>query len=375
MMRFTPISFTCSSCGAPLRFSPATGKLACAFCGSSTEIVPADSLIEEFDLHTALKTLEHYAPKEISKEVTCQKCGSIFTLTPYSVGTRCPYCDTPAITDFVNPITPEAILPFEITQKQAKTIFAQWIDSLWFAPTALKKLLDTDKKLTGYYLPYWTYDAATTTSYQGQRGDIYYVTVRQRRIINGREQLVEVQEPRIRWTPAQGRVGRYFDDVTIEAGETLSRKILGALGGWDTSRSQPFDPRYLSGFESEEYSIGLDNGFEMAQSKMHAIIRGDIHRDIGGDRQQIDHMQTRYANATFKNNLFPVWATHFQFKGKNYYYAINGQSGIITGERPYSYAKIVLLIGSILALLLVIGYYGEYFDEGFASSFDRYYQG
>ena len=375
MMRFTPISFTCPNCGAPLRFSPATGKLSCPFCNSTTEIQPKDSIVQEFDLRSALAELEHNAPKEINKTVTCSKCGSDFTLTPYSVSTNCPYCGTPAITTFVNHITPEAILPFEITQKQAKKIFAQWIGSLWFAPSALKALVDTDKELHGYYLPYWTYDAATTTAYQGQRGDIYYVTVRQRRIVNGREQIVEVQEPRIRWTPVQGRVGRVFDDITIEASETLSRKILGALGSWDTSRSKPFDERYLSGFESEEYSIGLDNGFEMAQTKMHAIIRGDIRRDIGGDRQQIDQIQTRYANTTFKNSLFPVWTTHFNFKGKEYYYAINGQSGVITGERPYSYTKIALLIGFFLVLFAAIGYYGEYMDGDFGNSFESYYQG
>jgi len=373
-MQFTPISFTCDSCGAPLRFSPVTGKLSCPFCHSNTKIQPTDNFIEEYDLHSALVELEQNAPKEISKTVACPKCGSSFTLTPYSVSTNCPYCNTPTITSFVNHITPEAILPFEVTQKQAKEIFSQWIGSLWFAPSALKKLINTDKNLTGYYLPYWTYDAATSTAYRGQRGDIYYVTVRQRRIVNGREQIVEVQEPRIKWYPAQGRVERVFDDITIEASETLSRKILGALGIWDTSKSKPFDERYLSGFESEEYSIGLDNGFERAQAKMHAIIRGDIRRDIGGDRQQIDHMETRYGNATFKNSLFPVWTTHFSFKGKEYYYAINGQSGAITGERPYSYAKIALLIGFLLALFMAIGYYSDYFDGEFENSFDSYYQ-
>jgi Zn finger protein HypA/HybF involved in hydrogenase expression len=373
-MRFSSINFTCTSCGAPLKFSPATGKLTCEFCQSSTEITAKQIQIQEYDLHRALVELEQNRPKEITKEISCKKCGSAFTLTPYSVSTNCPYCGTPNITEFVNSITPEAILPFVVTHKESKAIFKKWIGSLWFAPNALKTLVDTDKKMIGYYLPYWTYDADTTTTYRGQRGDIYYVTVQRRRIINGREQIVTVQEPRIRWSPAQGHVGRYFDDVTVEASETLSRKILNALGNWDTSRSKPFDEKYLSGFESEEYAIGLDNGFELAQAKMNAIIRGDIRRDIGGDRQQIDHLQTQYAHATFKNVLFPVWTTHFTFKGKEYYYAINGQNGEITGERPYSYTKIILLVGSIIALLLLVGYYGDHFDEGFGSSFNSYYK-
>jgi uncharacterized Zn finger protein (UPF0148 family) len=356
-MRFTPIHFTCEGCGAPLKFNPATGALTCAFCHKSTTIQSHKLFIQEYDLRTALSQLEKNSPKEIIKEISCPNCGSGFSLTPYATSTNCPYCDTPTITEFVNEITPESILPFVITHKQAQERFRKWIGSLWFAPNALKTLVDTDKSLKGYYLPYWTYDAGTSTTYNGQRGDIYYVTVQRRQIINGKEQIVTVQEPRVRWTPVSGSVERYFDDVTIEASETLSRKILSALGNWDTSQSKPFDDKYLSGFEAEEYSIGLDNGFEMAQAKMNAIIRGDIRRDIGGDQQQINQMQTHYANATYKNALFPVWATHFNFKGKEYYYAINGQNGEVTGERPYSYTKIILLVGCMMALFAGIAYY------------------
>ncbi|NKQ39960.1 MAG: primosomal protein N' (replication factor Y) - superfamily II helicase, partial [Sulfurovum sp.] len=233
-MHFTPIHFTCDSCGAPLKFSPATGKLSCEFCNSSADIRPTDTIIQEYDLRSALTELEKNKPREISKEVSCSNCGNTFSLTPYSLSTNCPYCSTPAITGFINHITPESIIPFIITHKKAKQIFSKWIGSLWFAPNELKSMINKQKKLTGYYLPYWTYDASTTTAYRGQRGDIYYVTVTRRQIINGKERFIEVQEPRIRWSPASGKVERYFDDVTIEASLTLSRKILSALGIWDT---------------------------------------------------------------------------------------------------------------------------------------------
>ncbi len=373
-MRFTPISFTCKGCGAPLKFNPASGRLLCEFCGSSTDIESEDTLIQEYDLHDALVHINDNRPKEINKEIRCSSCGVEFTLIPYSVSTNCPYCDTPAIIDFVNNIVPESIIPFTVTQKQAKEIFKQWIGSLWFAPSELKKLIDTDKSLTGYYLPYWTYDANTSTSYIGKRGDIYYVTVRRRQIVNGREQIIEVQEPRVRWTPVSGIVTRYFDDVTIEASETISRKILSLLGSWDTSRLVPFDEKYLSGFESEEYAVGLDSGFEMAQAKMNSIIRMDIRRDIGGDRQQIESVKTSYQNATFKNALFPVWTTHFEYKGRKYYYAINGQNGTISGERPYSYLKITIVISIVLMILIAIGYYSEHFDNISTNAAVEYYQ-
>ncbi len=367
-MRFTPINYTCPGCGAPLKYSPVDGALRCEFCQREVPIEGEHAPIVEHDLHSALMTLDHAPNQEITKEITCSKCGSGFTLDPFAVSTECPYCGTPAITEFVNEIKPESILPFRISHAQAQKRFAEWIGSLWFAPSELKHLVDADKALTGYYIPYWTYDADTLTDYAGQRGDVYYVTVQKRMIVNGREQLVNVQEPRIRWTPVAGRVQRWFDDVIIRASQSPSRKILDALEPWNTAELVPFDTRYLSGFDAEEYTVGLDNGFEMARVKMDTVIRADVRRDIGGDQQQITSLQTRYQNTTWKNALFPVWMTHFEYKGKKYYYAINGQTGRITGERPYSYTKIILLVLSILGMLMAAAYFSDLSKEWFGAS-------
>ena len=356
-MKFTPLTYTCPSCGAPQKFSPVTGTLRCEFCQYE---VPIDTenkaLIVEHDLRSALQTLAKTPDKTITRDITCSKCGGSFTLTPYEVSSNCPYCGTPAITDFVQEIHPESILPFQITQKEAQAIFARWIGSLWFAPSELKRLVDTQKSLTGYYLPWWTYDADTVTDYTGERGDTYYVTVQRRMVVDGREQLVTVQEPRIRWSYASGRVQRCFDDVTVMASRSVSRQILDALEPWDTSLLVPFDTKYLSGFDAEEYTIGLDNGFEMARAKMDRVIRSDIRRDIGGDQQRIQNYHTQYYNTTWKNALFPLWITHFTYKGKEYHYAINGQTGRITGERPYSYWKIAMLVLGVLVLLMLAAY-------------------
>ena len=113
----------------------------------------------------------------------------------------------------------------------------------------------------------------------------------------------------------------------------------------------PFNPKYLSGFDSEEYTIGLDNGFELAKVKMDNVIRKHVRYDIGGDRQQIKYMDTRYTNTTYKNVLFPIWTAQFKWQGKVYKYAINGQTGKVTGERPYSWVKITLLIISVMLLI------------------------
>lgn len=303
--------------------------------------------IKEYDLPSALHALNQQHEQVINKEVKCNKCAATFSMTPYSFSSNCPYCDTPAITNFVKEITPKSLLPFQVSHKEAQTLFKKWLGSLWFAPSKLKKFAQGDEKLKGYYLPHWTYDANTSTTYQGQRGDVYYVTVTKTVMVDGRQEQRRVQEARIRWTAVSGRVHNSFDDITIGASKTISYAILDNLAPWHTERLLPFDQKYLAGFNSEEYTIGLDNGFELAKVKMNHVIRQDIQRDIGGDQQQISSMQTSYANTSYKNVLFPLWTAQFKWKNKIYNYAINGQTGKVSGERPYSWLKIAAIVGTL----------------------------
>lgn len=340
-------------------FSPAFRKLKCEFCGTQSEIKESLKEIKEYSLKEALSRLSKQPEQHIDKSVTCSKCGGGFTLTPYSVSANCPYCGTPAITDFVREIIPESLLPFQITQEEAKERFKRWVGSLWFAPSAFTKYFTSDKKLKGYYLPYWTYDSDTLTHYQGMRGDTYYVTVTKTVVVNGRQERAQVQEPRINWTPASGSVTLSFDDITIGADKTLSRAIIDSVGPWDTQSLKNFDEKYLSGFLTQEYTIGVDHGFEYAKAKMSSSIEHAIRRDIGGDQQQIHSVDTQYHHTTYKSVLFPLWTATFNWKNKIYYYAINAQTGKISGERPYSVIKIVVAVG--IATMIIGG--ALYYDQ------------
>lgn len=350
-MKFKSINFTCKNCGAPLRFSPINNTLTCEFCSTKESIKDSTQTIHEYNFKEALQFLETHHRQEINKEVQCNKCGATFTMTPYSVSSNCPYCNAPTITEFVKEITPKSLLPFQRSQKEAQAIFKKWIGSLWLAPSKLKAFIDGNKKLKGYYLPHWTYDSQTDTDYHGQRGDVYYVQVQKSVMVNGREERRMVQEARIKWHPVSGHIQNFFDDITVGASKTISHSILDNLSPWHTEVLVPFNEKYLSGFDTEEYTIGLDNGFEFAKVKMDRIIRQDIRLKIGGDQQRIDRMTTHYSNTTYKNVLFPVWTANFEWKGKTYNYAINGQTGKVIGERPYSWIKIVMLICSIGVLI------------------------
>ena len=89
---------------------------------------------------------------------------------------------------------------------------------------------------------------------------------------------------------------------------------------------------------------------------MHEVILGDVARDIGGDRQRVEDVDTRYDGISFKHILLPFWTAGFRFGGKTYQFVVNGRTGEVRGERPYSIVKIALAVAVVIALAAAAAY-------------------
>jgi predicted RNA-binding Zn-ribbon protein involved in translation (DUF1610 family) len=329
--------------------------LRCAHCGHENPIVAAAEPILEQDFRRALRELASAAPVSDHVVIHCDSCGASFNFDANAHAGLCPFCGAPAVakTEQHRQLRVQALLPFKISRDQARVAFRTWLGGLWFAPGGLKDYARNDATLAGLYVPYWTYDTDTATTYQGERGDDYQVQETYRAIENGKE----VERVRIvtktRWTPMAGAVARFFDDVLVLASRSLPRDVTERLEPWDLAHLTPYREDYLSGFRSEMYQVALEQGFERAQEIMAITIRRDIERDIGGDHQRIHAADTRYGDIRFKHILLPVWMSAFRFRDKIYRFVVNGRTGEVQGERPYSPWKIALAI--LLAALLAGG--------------------
>lgn len=337
-----------------MEYSPKSMTLLCPYCGSQKDIESSSDTIVKFDFKEMATNSTRYSPKSHNRTGSCPKCGAKESFSDFIFAKRCQYCDTPLVIDYSQEITPSEILPFKIPESEAKAIFKDWIGSLWFAPNELKRVVDTQKRLEGVYLPYWLFDADSITAYSGMRGDAYYETVNVRRVVNGVERIEQEQVRKIRWTPVSGIVKRNFLDLSISADISIHPSLLRKIEPWDSSSSKGYREEFISGFNAREYARGFDTSHDEAVDMMMSIIEMDIRRDIGGDEQRIESMDPVLNNEKFSHKLFPVWTTHFRYKGKDYRYLINGFNGRVSGERPYSYWKIAGLITAILIIMGII---------------------
>lgn len=346
--------FPCEQCGAMIKFNPGTQHQKCEYCSHQNEIIHKNEVIMENDFHHALSELAHAEPIKKVQQAHCNTCGASFKFAASTHAGECPFCGTDIV---ISPqqdklLSPKSLLPFFITETIAREKFDKWLNGLWFAPNEVKKYARSDTKLVGVYLPYWTYDSETESSYIGERGDTYYVQQRVSYVRNGRRVSGVKRVPKIRWTRVSGYVSRFFDDVLIGASFSLPRQILDHLQPWDLEQLVPYDDKYISGFQSEIYQLGLDEGFDQAKQVMDDIIYRDIAYDIGGNHQRIHQVKTTHSDTTYKHCLLPIWSAAFFYKDKAYRFVINGRTGEVQGERPYSYLKIGLAI--ILGLIVIV---------------------
>jgi len=338
-----------------LQFNPQAGQLKCPYCGRE-EIIPqsAEQVVERsYEEYLNTGRTKMAAISSTALEVACPGCRAQIEFEPPDVAGLCPFCATSIVAQpkSADPIiAPEAVLPFSVGQKAARTKIHDWLGSLWFAPNGLKKMAQHEG-LQGMYLPFWTYDSFTVSHYRGERGTHYYVTVTyQETDSEGKTVTKTRQEQRTRWDPASGRVDRFFDDVLVPASQSVNVQRLENLEPWDLSRLTPYDPSFLAGFKAQRYQVNLQQGFETAKGKMAPAIDSDVRHDIGGDEQRVHSVSTAYSAITFKHILLPVWLSAYRFNNKQYQVMVNAQTGEVLGDRPYSIFKITMAVLSGIAI-------------------------
>jgi hypothetical protein len=356
--------YRCPSCAADLIFEPKDGCLECPYCNRKEQIPASAAEIRENSYldYLVAKPGQMQVLGSNAQEIQCTSCGALVTFTPPEVTGECSFCgarfvNQPKSADPV--IVPEALLPFSWTQSQALDRVKTWLSSRWFAPNALKQVARPDK-LQGIYLPFWTYDSYTVSHYSGQRGEYYYVTETYTETDSEGKEVTRTRQVRhTRWHPASGTVSRWFDDVLIAASRALPRPRLDALQPWDLRQLKPYDPAFLAGYKAQRYQVPLEEGFQEAQEVMASKIREDVRRDIGGDEQIVDQIDTAYSGITFKHLLLPVWLTAYRFNQKVYQVMVNARTGEVQGERPFSPWKLAALVVFILIGILLLAYFGK----------------
>lgn len=349
----------CPECGGDAEWNAAKQALVCPFCGTVLPFTPATPVagdgVREIPLEEALAGLKEGERGwgEAKETVLCQSCHAISVFDPGKVAQRCAFCGSPSIVPqqaLQDAIKPESLLPAAIPEPQIRDALRTWYGSRWFAPNQLKKAAMTDT-LKGIYLPYWTFDAHVSAWWTAEAGYHYYTTETYR---TSDGKTAERQVQHTRWQPASGSLQHFFDDELVPGTVGVHEDLLRQVEPFPTQELKPYDPAFVRGWTVERYQLDLRKAALRNVAEMDEQVRVMCASQVPGDTHRNLQVKSQYQGRTFKHILVPVCLVTYTYGAKSFQVVVNGYTGKIAGERPYSWVKIFFLVMFILFVLVIV---------------------
>ncbi len=326
------LEFKCPCCDASLSFSGDIQKMTCEYCGKSFDFDTVKACVE-----TAAETdgteiqWDEQQPQQWTQEeessirsFLCDACGGALITDDHTAATFCPYCGNAAILPgrLCGGLKPEGIIPFKTTKQDAKEAFLRLCKGKPLLPKCFIKEQQLEK-ITGLYVPFWLYEcrADLSGSYKATRirswSDNQYTYTRTDHFLLRRQ--------------ADAR----FAGIPMDASSKMEDSFMESIEPYDYGAMVDFQTAYLSGFLADKYDLESAVGESRVRQRVENAMNDQLQSSFLGystvlptSRQiKIDHSRARYV-------LLPVWMLNTQYQGKTYTFAMNGQTGKMTGSFP-----------------------------------------
>ncbi|MBQ9063415.1 MAG: hypothetical protein IJ121_11435 [Eubacterium sp.] len=343
-------SYQCEKCGSRMVFDAKSQTLQCESCGHQVLIINDASKVVEHTLTRDKLAGLRPDPGRKTSTMECKGCGAKIEVDADCTAGDCPYCGNVYVLAKKQEevLPPDGIVPFKIDYKQVGEIFRTWLEKRKFAPNALKNLYQSGK-LSGMYLPYWTFDAKARAYYTAQGGKH---RTEQRRGSDGKMHTVTHTD----WFVTSGTVTHNFDDVLVRATQHMDLALLDNVESFGTTKAASWSPDYFAGYRAECYTKPLESGHQDARKQMERRLESDARQDVLSRFDAVKDLKINpaYMNETYKYLMLPVYTTSYQYGNETYHVVINGETGAIAGSYPKSPVKIILFIVAIIVIILLI---------------------
>ena len=271
------------------------------------------------------------------------------------VGQNCEFCGSPALVDYNEikaPIRPQGVLPFKVDASRVRDDIRRWWRSKWFAPGRLARaaLVDTVRSL---YIPYWTFDAQVHCPWDG-RGRLSLLRDGASRDAKGGR--VMRQERRTRWEPASGVVDHVLRrragarHAGAAARPAAAGRAVSDAGDRALRHGVPLRPRRRA------LQVVLLEAAQRSQEQMHAKLEQLCAQQVPGDTHRNLRDHPDYSRPHVQARARAGLAAVVQLRRQGVQVIVNGYTGTIAGDYPYSAWKIffAVLAATIAAVILIV---------------------
>jgi len=363
-------NYKCPACTGPLHYESSTGRMECEYCGSVFTVNEIEALYEAKDEQAtaAFQAAEAQnaadeddigdsmdvdwdlanagsnwgAEAEGLRAYSCPQCGAELICDVTTAATSCPYCGNPTIVpgQFAGTLRPDLVVPFRLDKEAAKAALRKHFKGKKLLPRAFSSENHLDE-IKGVYVPFWLFDADADAEMR------FHAT----RLRSWSDRNFHYTETRYYRLYRDGMIR--FENVPVDGSQKMPDDVMESLEPFDTSQAVPFKKAYLTGFFADRYDVSAADSVGRANERVKNSTVQAFSQTTGGYAGvNCSGSNIRLHNARAKYALLPVWILNTTWQGKNYQFAMNGQTGKFVGDLPTdkgAYWKYHLLYGGIVA--------------------------
>ena len=325
-----------------MQFDPTIGKMKCIFCDSVFSQEEAEQFFAQQNEEEEIKEsgADWGEDADGMRAYSCSTCGAEILCDQNTAATRCPYCDNTTVIEaqLSGAVKPDVVIPFAFTKEQAMEKYKGYYEKRKLIP---KDFLSGSRveEIQGVYVPFWLYDGSVSIDAEFEAADV---------TDNGTEIIRKIYK-------ADRRGNIAFENVPADASKRMPDDIMDSVEPFDFGQLKPFSMTYMPGFLAERFDVEGDDDLERAEKrvtnsakqKTRATVRHDEVTEKRGD-YKVNYTKKKYA-------LLPIWYLTTSWNGKQWNFAMNGQTGNFTGDLPVDGTKLGILTGgSALAAAVLL---------------------
>lgn len=348
------ITYQCPNCNAALEYDNVHGGFKCFYCDSTFTDREIRNIFkhneEEVDLDNTIEP-ELDESQEQTEEFTgqsalynCPNCGAGVICDSLTSSTRCHFCHTPVILSgrLSGEFKPNMIIPFSTTKERAEEKFKDYIKGKFLLPRGFKSEAQI-RNISALYVPYWLKSGLADIQMTATGKTIRTWSTSSRRYTHTKVYHVERDAE------------MSFIRVPCDGSKRIPDNLMESIEPFTYSGLKPFSMSYLSGCAAEKYDVSKEDAAVRIDQRALQAAETEMRR-MASVYTTLESVQTNfvYRHQQYVYALLPVWFLNYQYKGKDYSFAMNGQTEKMFGELPVSKLKAFLFGAGIFIVLWII---------------------
>ena len=369
-------NYQCPACTGPLHYSAKSGKLACDYCGSSFDVAEIEALYARKEAEAAAAKQAADAKAEAAQAAkaeaaeaaaasggwdtsdlsrdwgaeadglrvySCPSCGAELICDQSTAATACPYCGNPAIVpgQFSGALRPDYILPFRLSKDDAVQALRAHYKGKPFLPRSFTSANHIEQ-IQGVYVPFWLFDggAEGAASYRASNTNVFETGD------------FEITETRHYHVVRAGSLA--FEKIPVDASSKMPDDHMDSIEPFDYAQLRPFSTAYLPGYLADKYDVTIDDSRDRADTRCRETLAQALRDTVTGygacvtEREDIALRRGKVHYA-----LLPVWMLSTKWRGQDFLFAMNGQTGKLVGDLPTDRGRFWGMFAAIAAPLTV----------------------